>query len=156
MHPSSFPLGTHALARVRNSRSVGRLTGLVAVLLLLGACLSPQQGTAHGLANEARSRAGVRMLALDPVAQAKAQAWAEHLASRNTLAHSRLSDGMDGGWRAIAENVGYGSSVEDVHRQFMGSAAHRSNVLDRRFTHLGVGVSRGHGKTFVVHVFVQR
>ena len=154
MRPS-FPRRLHASVRPPNRRSVGVLAGLIAALLL-GACLSPQQGTAHGLVNQSRGDAGRNMLALDAVAQSKAQAWAEHLAQRNTLAHSRLSDGMDGGWSYIAENVGYGSSVEDVHRQFMSSSAHRANVLDGRFTHLGVGVARGHGKTFVVHVLVRR
>ena len=60
------------------------------------------------------------------------------------------------GWKAIAENVGYGSSVESVHRQFMASAGHRANILGRQFTHLGTGVATGHGRTYVVHVFVQR
>ena len=88
-------------------------------------------------------------------AQAKAQDWANHLASRGTLAHSRLSSGLSD-WRMVAENVGYGSSVSAVHRQFMSSSGHRANILGRGYTHLGTGVARGHGNTWVVHVFVQR
>ena len=105
-------------AAIRRRRPA-TLAGLLASLLLLGACLTQSQGKAHGLVNESRARAGVHQLAHDSQAQAKAQAWAENLASRNQLAHSRLSDGMDG-WKAIAENVGWGSSIEHVHQHSSG------------------------------------
>lgn len=147
----------HAPARPA-SRQRTRATlvaiAVVTVFALTG-CLTQSQGKAHGLVNEARARAGVPQLAHDPQAQAKAQAWAENLASRNQLAHSRLSDGVTG-WQMIAENVGWGSSIEHVQQQFMASPGHRANILDRRFTHLGTGVALGNGKTYVVHVFVKR
>lgn len=127
---------------------------LVTVFALTG-CLTQSQGKAHGLVNEARARAGVPQLAHDPQAQAKAQAWADSLASRNQLAHSRLSDGVSD-WQLLAENVGWGSSIDQVQQQFMASAGHRANILDRRFTHLGTGVARGNGKTYVVQVLVKR
>ena len=140
----------------RTRRRGGVATLVVAAVFTLTACMSTQQEVAYGLVNGARADAGVSSLAADTVAQAKAQSWAEHLAARNTLQHSDLSAGMDDGWRRLAENIGAGSSIEEVQRQFMGSAIHRANVLDRRFTHLGVGVAQGHGRTFVVLVFVQR
>ena len=131
-------------------------TLVVAAVFTLAACMSTQQQVAFDLVNGARADSGVSPLAADAIAQAKAQSWAEHLAARNTLEHSNLSAGMDDGWRRLAENVGVGASIDEVQRQFMGSDVHRANVLDRRFTHLGVGVAQGHGRTFVVLVFVQR
>jgi uncharacterized protein YkwD len=132
------------------------IAGLVIAAVSLAACMNSQQQVAFDLVNGARGDAGLPALTLDPVAQAKAQGWAEHLAATNQLGHSNLSDGMDGGWLRLAENVGYGSSIEEVQQRFMQSSAHRQNVLDRGFTHLGVGVARGSGQTFVVLVFVQR
>jgi uncharacterized protein YkwD len=38
------------------------------------------------------------------------------------------------------ENVGAGSSAEEVHRELMASPAHRAVVLDPRFSHVGIGV----------------
>ncbi len=127
----------------------------LAAVLVLSGCITPAQADAHQRVNDTRARSGIHELAYDEQAELKAQAWAERLASRNQLAHSRLRDGMSG-WKLIGENVGYGSSVESVHRQFMASAPHRANIVDRRFTHLGTGVATGHGRTWVVHVFVQR
>lgn len=140
----------------RPARRVLLLPLLVAAALLGAACMGSAQEASYTVTNSARVQAGLDGLHHDPVAQAKAQAWAEHLAARNALGHSRLRDGMDDGWRRLAENVGYGESVEAVHRQFMGSSGHRANILDRRMTHLGVGVARGGGHTWVVLVFVQR
>jgi hypothetical protein len=39
-----------------------------------------------------------------------------------------------------------------VHEQFMGSAGHRANVLDPRFTHGGVGAAAADGKMFQGYV----
>lgn len=138
----------------------GRL-GFVAVLMtgafLLAACgMTPDQQHAFDKVNGSRSSRSIATLAQDNTAQEKAQAWAEHLASSNRLAHSDLAAGMDRGWKRLGENVGYGSSVGGVHQQFMESASHRANILNNKFTHVGVGVAQGHGRTFVVHVYVQR
>jgi uncharacterized protein YkwD len=42
---------------------------------------------------------------------------------------------------ATGENVGYGTSVGDLHAQFMESPSHRRNVLFSIFTEIGVGVA---------------
>lgn len=144
----------------RPTRAPHRLKVGIAALAIaavsLAACMNSQQQVAFDLVNGARSDAGLPALTLDPIAQAKAQGWAEHLAASGSLGHSDLTDGMDGGWRRLAENVGYGSSIDEIQQRFMQSSAHRQNVLDGRFTHLGVGVARGGGHTYVVLVFVQR
>lgn len=147
----SSPRPTRAPHRLK----VGIAT-LVIAAVSLAACMNSQQQVAFDLVNDARADAGVPALALDPIGQAKAQAWAEHLAASGSIAHSNLTDGMDDGWRRLAENVGYGSSIDEIQRRFMDSPQHRQNVVDGRFTHLGVGVARGGGHTYVVLVFVQR
>lgn len=142
------------------SRRLRARAGLAALLALsvfaLAACMNDDQQAAFDKVQNARSAAGIHTLHHDNTAQAKAQAWAEHLASRNTLAHSNLASGMDDQYRRIAENVGYAGSIDQVQQSFMNSGGHRANILDRGFTHLGVGVAHAHGKTWVVQVFTQR
>jgi uncharacterized protein YkwD len=66
------------------------------------------------------------------------------------------SNGLGYDW--AGENIGWNSGLADsqspvrVHEQFMGSAGHRANVLDRRFTHGGVGAAAADGKKFQGHV----
>jgi uncharacterized protein YkwD len=128
---------------------------LAAALLLLSAC-SPQQTQALGLVNDARSTAGVHELLPSPHAMAKAQAWAEHLAATGRLAHSELRAEMPDGFLLLAENVGRGPSMEAIHQAFMGSAAHRSNLLDRRFQWAGTGHAVAtDGTVYVVQVFAR-
>ncbi len=55
------------------------------------------------------------------------------------------SNGLRYDW--AGENIGWNSGLDDsyspvrVHEKFMGSPGHRANVLDRRFTHGGVGAA---------------
>ena len=66
----------------------------------------------------------------------KAQQWAGVLADRGALQHSKLDDGVDPGWRALGENVGYGpdaylTNVEDdwtVHYSGGTESFHLSGV----------------------------
>lgn len=41
-------------------------------------------------------------------------------------------------WRYWGENVGVGVSVAGLFRAYMGSPAHRANMLDRRFRRVGI------------------
>ncbi|WP_436795309.1 CAP domain-containing protein [Actinospongicola halichondriae] len=130
---------------------------LLAGAILLSACMNGDQQAAFDMINASRADAGVPALEHDETAKKKAQLWAEHLVEINKLEHSNLASGMDDGWKRLGENVGYSTaSISRVHDQFMASSGHRANILDRRFTHVGVGVAKGNGRTYVVHVFVQR
>jgi uncharacterized protein YkwD len=40
------------------------------------------------------------------------------------------------------ENLAVASSPERAHDALMASPSHRKNLLDRRYTHLGVGAAR--------------
>ena len=162
-------ISTHAPRVAAETRDVRPATGpqprrrrrlllLAPVLaLLLAACQpSPQQESVRGLVNESRGAHGVPSLGDDVVVRYKAQQWAEHLADAGRLSHSSLSRGLDGvAWVAVAENVGRGPSIRDVHEQFMRSSSHRANILDRRWDRIGTGHAVGSdGYTYTVHVFV--
>jgi hypothetical protein len=61
-------------------------------------------------------------------------------------------------WDWAGENIGWNSGRSDaespvrVHEQFMASPGHRANVLDRRFTHGGVGAAAADGQMFQGYV----
>ncbi len=66
------------------------------------------------------------------------------------------SNGLRYDW--AGENIGWNSGLEDsyspvrVHEKFMASPGHRVNVLDRRFTHGGVGAAAADNKMFLGYV----
>jgi len=82
-----------------------------------------------------------------------AQYHAEDMARRGRMSH-RGSDGSEASERirrfshrnrqCYAENVAYGQSdAYEVVRDWMNSRGHRTNILNRDYTHLGVGYSHG-------------
>jgi uncharacterized protein YkwD len=83
------------------------------------------------------------------------------MAATGRLEHSTLSAGLGSlGWTALGENVGYSSRTSNtlltIHNKFVGSSAHRANLLDRRWTHMGVGVARdSSGRIWVAEVFAR-
>lgn len=142
----------------------GPLTKRVAVLLMapllvvgLAACQPTEaQDQVRAHVNESRRADGVQALGDELIVRYKAQQWAEHLAAKGVLSHSKLSAGLDGlPWGAVAENVGRGTSIAAVHQSYMASPEHRANILDRRWDRVGTGHAVGSdGRTYTVQVFV--
>lgn len=106
------------------------------------------------LANRARSAAGCGALGYNSLLEESAQGHAEDMARYNYLSHTSRdgrsfdqrirATGFDGG--RIGENVGAGFTKADaVVDAWMRSPAHRANILDCRFRHLGVGYALGGG-----------
>lgn len=131
------------------------VAALMAVLALAG-CQSEGQAAVLAELNADRRAHGVRTLPAHGTLDAKAQAWAEKLARDGRLSHSNLASGAPSCWRALAENVGYGSSPAAVQASFMRSSGHRSNVLATRWTDVGVGHARRGSHVYVVQVFMTR
>lgn len=70
---------------------------------------------------------------------------------------SNLVTGVPAGWRAIAENVGYSSTVYRLHTALMASSGHRANILGARFDQIGIGIVRdSSGRVYETQVFVDR
>ncbi|MEC9488375.1 MAG: CAP domain-containing protein [Halanaerobium sp.] len=56
----------------------------------------------------------------------------------------------------LGENLGQGISGEEVHQAWLNSPDHRMNILDSRFTHVGVGVVQLDATTKVyVQLFIK-
>ena len=136
--------------------AIKRTTALLALpltMLLLSSCLAPHALHSLQLVNETRSSRGIPPVESHPTLTAKAQAWAEVLAERGSLAHSNLAEGTGPGWSALGENVAMVGSIEEAHDLFLNSASHRDTMLNGRYSQLGVGAAEGHGRLFVVQVY---
>src|SRR4051795_13293901 len=122
---------TTRTTRRRATRRVAWLTALLAVVALgLGAC-TPDGDRATELVNQSRNAAGLPSLPTNIDLYLQAAAWSNQLATDQRLHHrTDLSVGIGYPWRVLGENVGRGSSIEQVHTAFMNSPAHRDNILD--------------------------
>jgi uncharacterized protein YkwD len=143
------------VARRPRRRTAIAVTVLLASLWLLLGC-TPEQQAALGQINDQRAKSGLPGLLPSPDAMNKAQAWADQLARHGSLSHSSLSAGMPEGWTKLGENVGRGPSIDAVFQGFMGSPAHRANLVDPAYNWGGTGVAIGaDGTVYVVQVFAR-
>lgn len=126
---------------------------MIAVALLSG-CIEEDQAGAVDLVRRDRVANGVDSINSDVGAIAAAQAHAGDMAINRSLYHSKLSLGVNE--CAKGENVGHGPSVAAIEQAFMNSPAHRRNILDPQFDHVGIGVTRWHGEVWVVQLFIDR
>lgn len=128
---------------------------LVAVCVsLLSSCQSPEQESGLAYLNWDRGSNGRYVLPVHRELQVKAQAWAEKIARDNALSHSDLAAGVSSCWRGLAENVGYGASIQAVEQGYMGSTPHRTNILNPAWDRAAVGVGHNGSRVFTVQVFM--
>ncbi|MBN2574265.1 MAG: CAP domain-containing protein [Deltaproteobacteria bacterium] len=96
---------------------------------------------------------GLPLLQRDARLAAVARRYSQEMADHGEVAHisPRTGSAVDRVRKAgiappptvLAENVGSAASAGDAERAFMGSPAHRDNILNRDVTHVGVGVAIG-------------
>jgi uncharacterized protein YkwD len=134
---------------------------LVLLALVAAGCMPSDAKTFLDRTNALRKSNGVAALKEHDTLTNKAEAWARHMASTGRLEHSNLSSGLGNlRWTALGENVGYSSRTSDtlktIHNLFVNSAGHRANLLNSRFTHMGVGVATdSRGRVWVAEVFAR-
>ncbi|MGH2706046.1 MAG: CAP domain-containing protein [Actinomycetota bacterium] len=106
--------------------------------------------------NAARAAAGVASLQRSSDLSSRARAWSERMASEGSLYHSTIRSQYGSSWKLIGENVAEDFDCAEVHRMFMASEHHRDNILDARFTLVGVGAAyTPDGILYVTQAFVQ-
>ena len=129
---------------------------LVALVVALSAgCMNPGQDQVMQAMNADRAAHGLPALTENPVATRVAQAWALQLSKDGKLSHTVLPDQFRSiTWCYLGENVGYGPTVEVVEDAYMKSPHHRANILDPRWTSVGVGYRVKDGRTYTVQEFV--
>lgn len=108
-----------------------------------------------------RRQHGVSTLEVDPelarIARAHSEEMLEagyfgHLSPTTGLVHDRL---RATGYRASmsGENLALNDSLADAQAALMASVGHRRNLLDPRFTHVGVGLARRGNDWLLTQVF---
>jgi uncharacterized protein YkwD len=147
------------------SRS-GRVLAVAVVAFVLLAVGLPVSSASAGagdeaqfvdLINRARASSGKGGLTTNGELTSIARRWAQHMADDQRLSHNpNLANEVTQDWEKLAENVGFGQDVGQIHDAFMNSAPHRANILDGALTHVGVGVVvDGSGQMWVTEVFMR-
>ena len=91
--------------------------------------------------NALRAAHGVGPLSVNSSLVGMADNWAVHLSGVGSLSHNPgLASLAPAGWRLLGENVGVGASVSALQAAFTASPEHYANMVDGRFTEIGVGV----------------
>ena len=147
--------------RTPRTRTAGTLLAVVLLAVVAAGCLPAEEQSFLDRTNALRSSVGVRPLQEHGTLTAKAEAWANYMARTGRLEHSNLAADLPGvQWMALGENVGYSSRTSDtpltIHNAFVASPGHKRNLVDSRFTHMGIGVATdGAGRVWVAEVFAK-
>lgn len=134
-------------------RALSALTVSLAVVASLTFAATPAQAATSDSAsvfaqtNAQRVKAGVKPLIADVTLDRAATAWAKVLASTCSFKHSTSTWRADrvakAGWSATGENIAAGYSASAVVPAWMASSGHRRNILDSRYTGVGIGYAKG-------------
>ncbi len=136
------------------TRRVSILLGLVLPLALAVPASATYESDFVSRTNSARASHGLRSYPSRYDLTAVARRQAQRMAAAHRIYHNPNLGSEVGNWRAIAENVGRGSSVSAIQSAFMASPAHRENILSTLYTEFGVGTARGSdGMIYVSEVF---
>lgn len=103
--------------------------------------------------NNLRSQQGLAQLAGSSSLNNYARNWSQEMATSGNFQHSNIAS-LLGPWGVVGENIGRGGSVVAIFNALVASPPHYANMVDTRFTHLGVGVFvDSSGKLWTTHVF---
>lgn len=147
--------------------TTSRIAALLLVALVLGiapatgsnkTCWTPSdpEKRFRRLINHERTLLGEHKLRLDPELSHAAWKHSGVMMRKDRLFHTIKLGERITGWQTIGENVGYGYGVLPLHAAFMDSKGHRKNILHAGYRHVGVGVKKKDGKTWVTVIFEGR
>ncbi len=124
------------------------------------------------LVNEERASRGLQQLTIDPLLVRVARGHSREMAEKGYFDHHSPTPGRETAldrylaaakrrpsWALIGENLFY-CSIVDVdrgHIAFMNSPGHRANIMEPRFTSIGVGAFEdARGQFYVTQVFLAK
>ena len=111
--------------------------------------------------NHERAEMQLPLLNWDAALADAARQHAQLMAEQHRFAHqvpgelslSRRAGQAGARFSRVAENIAIGPEAREIHDGWMESPGHRANILDPRFTSLGVGVIENKGKLYAVEDF---
>lgn len=105
------------------------------------------------LVNVERAQQGIGALTERADIRTVARDHSAVMASQWRLHHNPSFSTQITGWQRLSENVGFGPSVESIHRALMDSEGHRGNILDDRVSEVGIGVVVKDSRVWVTQNF---
>ena len=107
------------------------------------------------LVNELRAQNGLRVLQVDPTLQQSVDRWTAGMAAQGRIFHNKnLMNELPPILSKVGENVGFGSTMEDIENAFVNSPGHLSNLLDPQWDAMAVGVVvSADGRMFITQQF---
>jgi hypothetical protein len=156
----------------KRSVSIGILAamvaGFIAVVAPAANALTSVENCFYQAINRERAAVGHKALALKSDLTSIARRHSNWMAGDGTIYHAdpssphykqgdNLAAEVSGNWWAAGENVGMGPDCRSIHDAFMSSPGHRSNILDRSYNQVGVGVAYdSDGTVYVTEDFAGR
>lgn len=113
------------------------------------------------LANQTRASQGAPPLQIDGGLRGIARWWSGNMEGAGRIFHNRdlpqyVTDDVTPDWYEVAENVGVGPTVDDLHRAFVNSPTHYHNLVNPDLAYVGIGVVYDdNGRIYVVFDFMQ-
>lgn len=113
------------------------------------------------LVNEERAAAGLNPLTINESAMSAALVRAREI--RQSFSHTRPNGSSFStalreqgvSYRGSGENIAYGQrSPEEVMKAWMNSSGHRANILNEKFTSIGVGCYEQNGVLYWTQLFI--
>lgn len=113
------------------------------------------------LVNTERAKEGLAPLTIDPSVEKAATVRANEIQSKfdhtrpNGSSFSSALKEQGVNYRGAGENIAWGQRTpEEVVNAWMNSAGHRANIMNKNFTHIGVGnTQNGSGTQYWVQLF---
>lgn len=116
---------------------------------------APNERTMVSLTNHDRAAHGLRGYRVSSDLTQIARSQAMRMAKTNTLYHNPRLRYVVTSYRWAGENVGYAPNAAALERAFMKSPEHRANILNRKYTQVGIGAVVVNGRLWVSEVFRQ-
>lgn len=134
---------------------------LLCTALGLHAQVDPRVQRLFDLTNQARADQGLPLLQWNNALEDAAQAHANRMIQERTLAHQYSGEAdlatrtaqAGARFRAVAENIAYGSSPSQIQKEWMHSPGHRANILDPQMNSIGIAVAERGGYLYAVQDF---
>ena len=112
----------------------------------------------HVLVNQERTRRTmaplIRMIELDHLARVHAEQIAQEEELRHVEPDALRLALKNIPYRRLGENVARGENIRSIHNDMMSTLSNKNNIVDRRFTHMGMGTAVGkNGELYLCQIF---